>query len=325
MKTRLIVRFVCLLAVSFYAGQSSAQRFSDWSPPVNLGPTINAFETAVFFPAISKDGLSLYFTSDGRPDSLGGWDIYVSRRATTNDPWGEPQNLGPDVNSPYDDWAPFVSSDGHRLFFQSNRFGGFGGADLYVSRRQDKNNDFGWQPAANLGSGVNTDANEAGPSLYEDEAGVTTLYFSSDRPGGPGPVGPNVRGVNGQQGSDIYMSTMQPDDTFGPAVLVPELSSPSLDRRPFVQRDGLEIFLSSDRAGTNGGMDLWVATRASTSDSWSPPVNLGLPVNSTARDAGAALSFDGTTLYFQSDRPGNFTPSVYNLWVTTRTKLKGPE
>lgn len=301
-----------------------AQRFSDWSTPMNVGPTINAPSTGAFYPVLSKDGLSLYFSASFRPDSLGGWDIYVSRRANMNDAWGPPQNLGPSVNTPYDEGAPFVSIDGHRLYFQSNRPGGFGGGDLYVSRRHDKRDDLGWEPAENLGPGVNTDANEAGPSVYEDDAGLMTLYFSSDRLGGPGPIGPSGPGVNGQQGSDIYVSMLQPDGTFGSAVLVSELSSPSLDRKPFIWRDGLHIYLTSDRAGTNGGLDMWVATRASTSDLWSTPVNLGVPINGSGADAGAALSFDGTTLYFQSVRPGNFFTG-YNVWVTTRIKLKGKD
>ncbi len=323
---RLGLAFIFVAVLIAGATPALAQNFSDWSTPVNLGPTINVPGTVTSFPTFSKDGLTMYFTGIRRADTIGGWDIYVSRRATTNDPWGEPQNIGPTVNTEYDEGAPFLSVDGHRLYFQSNRPGGFGGGDLYVSRRHDKSDDFGWEPAQNLGSGVNTDANEAGPSIFEDDAGITTLYFSSDRPGGPGPIGPNAAGVNGQQGSDIYMSTLQPDDTFGPAMLVPELNTASFDRRPYVRRDGLEIFLSSDRPGTYGGLDLWVSTRLSVYDPWGPPVNLGLPVNGTGYDSGAGLSFDGTMLCYQSIRSGNVPGTTsYNFWVTTRTKVKGPK
>jgi hypothetical protein len=322
--TKFLLVLAIFVVVALCGNGASAQRFSEWSTPVNLGAPVNAPNTATFFPAISKDGLSLYFTANPRPDSLGGWDIYVSRRASVDAPWGPPENLGPNINTPYDETAPFLSTDGHRLYFESNRPDGFGGMDLYVSRRKDTSDDFGWEPAENLGSGVNTIANEAGPSVYEDDTGTTVLYFASDRPGGPGPIGPNGPGASGQQGSDIYMSAQQADGTFGPATLVDELSSPSIDRRPYVRRDGLEIFFSSQRPGTLGLADLWVSTRASTSDLWSVPVNLGLPVNGAGNDTGAALSFDGTTLYFQSVRPGNLSPVVFNLWVTTRTKLTGP-
>jgi hypothetical protein len=87
------------------------------------------------------------------------------------------------------------------------------------------------------------------------------------------------------------------------------------------------MFLASDRPGTLGAIDLWVATRAKTSDPWSAPVNLGPVVNTTLIDARPALSFDGTTLYFQSTRPGAVGctsptgPCVFDLWVTTRSRL----
>ena len=139
----------------------------------------------------------------------------------------------------------------------------------------------------NLGSDVNSAGGEFGPTLFEDDTtGAITLYFSSDRLG---------------SGFDTYASTLQPDGTFGPAVLVEELSSPSNDVRPWIRRDGLEVFLDSDRPGTLGGLDLWVSTRASTADAWSVPVNLGPLVNGPADDFRAALSFKGTyRLFVQS-------------------------
>ena len=171
----------------------------------------------------------------------------------------------------------------------------------------------------NLGSGVNTTANDAQASLFEDEETETiTLYFSSNRLGGPGL-------------DDIYASTLQSDGTFAPAGLLPELSTSSNDRQPAIRRDGLEMFFGSDRLGTLGAIDLWVATPATTHDPWSTPVNLGPVVNTTLIDARPALSFDGTTLYFQSTRPGavgcasGAASCVFDLWVTTRSKLKGPD
>ncbi|MGH7699602.1 MAG: hypothetical protein ACREMJ_03655, partial [Gemmatimonadales bacterium] len=80
---------------------------------------------------------------------------------------------------------------------------------------------------------------------------------------------------------------------------------------------------ASDRLGTFGSLDLWLATRASTSDPWSTPANLGPVVNTTVIDARPALSFDGTQLYFQSPRPGGH--GSFDLYVTTRSKLKGPD
>ncbi len=296
-------------------------QFSDWSAPVNLGPVVNT-RFVDSDPFISKDGLSLYFVAGQGRGGSGLRDIWVSQRTSTTDPWGPPQNLGPTVNSAGQENSPTLSLDGHRLYFASNRAGAtsLGGFDLYVSRRRDKRDDFGWEAPVNLGSAVNTAADETDAAFFEDEAtGATILYFASNRPGGPG-------------GNDIYASTLLPDGTFGPALLVAELSTPLDDMQPAIRRDGLELFLGSDRPGTNGASDLWVATRASTTDLWSTPVNLGPVVNSPPRppdveqsnDFRPALSFDGTALYFASAlRPGNGS-GMFDLWVSTRTRLKEP-
>jgi len=290
------------------AASEDAFVWSDWSTPVNLGSVINSTASDQH-PAISKDGLSLYFASD-RLGGLGGLDIYVSQRASVDDPWGAPVDLGPNINSAGNDLAPAFSPDGHMLYFHSNGRGGCGNADLFVSHRHDKSNDLGWESAENLGCVVNSPANDAGPTIVEDEAtGITTLIFTSTRPGGPGDF-------------DIYQSTRVGDGEFGPASLVTELSEPFRDTRTAISRDGLELFLSSDVTGRPGGVgsqDLWVSTRATTSDPWSAPANLGPGVNSTAFDGAPALSFDGTTLYFFSARPGGLGGN--DLYVTTRTHV----
>jgi hypothetical protein len=298
-----------LVASALLAVADADDQYSDWGAPVNLGPTVN---TTLFEidSTISKDGLSLYFSSP-RPGGFGGFDIWVSQRPGMDAPWGTPQNLGPNVNSSGNEFTPSLTIDGHRLYFTSNRPGGFGANDIYVSRRHNKRDDFAWRPAVNLGSGVNTDAAEGGPEHFEDDiTGAVTLCFSSNRPGGLG-------------AEDIYCSTLQPDETFGPAAPVPELNTPFDDVHPVMRRDGLEMFISSNRPGSFGDRDLWVSTRPSTSDPWSTPVNLGPVVNSAALDARPALSFDGTALYFQSTRPGGF--GTRDLYVTMRTKLKQPE
>ncbi len=280
--------------------------YGPWTEPRNLGPVINtAFIDGD--PAISKDGLSLYISTD-RPGGLGDLDIWVSQRASVDDPWGPPQPLGPNVNSDAADLAPAFSPDGHWMYFGSLRTGGCGGADIYVSHRHDAKDDFGWEPAVNLGCVVNTASDELFPTFFEDEAlGTTTLYYASNRPGGRGDF-------------DIYVSPRGDEDgAFGPGALVAELSSSGRDSRTAIRRDGLEIFLASDRPGGLGDRDLYVATRARTLDAWSTPVNLGPVVNSAARDGAPALSFDGTTLYFFSRRLGGFGAS--DLYVTTRQQI----
>ena len=288
---------------------AGAQQYSDWSAPVNLGYPVNS-SFADQNPVISRDGLTLYFSSD-RPGGFGGLDIWVARRASADDPWGTPQNLGPNINTPYTDNSPALSPDGRQLIFFSNRPGAFGDTDIYVSRRRHKRDDLGWGPAQNLGSGVNTSYSERGPEYFRNpKTGIITLYFNSNRPGGKG-------------GNDIYASTLQPDGTFGPAVLVEELNSPADDQALAIRRDGLELIIASNREGTLGGLDLFVATRASTSKPWSTPVHLGPVLNSADVEAGVALSFRGTALYFHSGRLGGL--GLFDIYMSTRSKLKEPD
>ena len=303
-----LIAFGGILAlVMAQAPPSNARRFSDWSAPVYLGPVINSASNDQQ-PAIAKNGLSMYFSSN-RPGGLGGFDMYVSQRESFDDPWGQPVNLGPTLNTASNEGNPAFSRDEHLMFFQSDRSGGFGGIDIWVSRRCHKHDDFDWQPAVNLGAGLNSAAGDNAPSYFEnDDEGVPQLYFASNRPGGFG-------------GLDIYLSEQTADGSFGPAVLVTELSSPGGDSRPSIRRDGLEIFLQSDRTGTMGGVDLWVATRKSTLDAWSTPVNLGDTINSAFSEQNPYLSFDGRTLLFASDRPGG--SGGPDLYMSTRAKHRG--
>jgi WD40-like Beta Propeller Repeat len=136
---------------------------------------------------------------------------------------------------------------------------------------------------------------------------VTTLYFTSlNRPGNIGDW-------------DIYTSVLQADGTFGIGQLVTEMSSVGRDTRTSISRNGLEMFITSNRTGGLGGLDVWVSTRNSTSDSWSAALNLGAPMNSTDNDGAPALSFDGTTLYFYSLRTGGYGGN--DLYIATRSKL----
>ena len=296
-----------IVLVSASTASSSAQKYSDWSEPINLGPLVNS--TALDRgPAISKDALSLYFASN-RPGGFGLEDIYVSQRETRDDEWGPPTNLGPTINTAANETVPAFSRDGHLLFFVTSRPGGFGGADIWVSRRDHTHDDFGWQPPENLGAGVNSAFNDAGPSYFaNDEMGVTQLFFNSIRPGGPGI-------------SNIYVSEQTADGSFGPAVLVVELNDLGDSNRTSIRHDGREIFFGSNRPGSINLSDLWVATRETVFDAWSEPVNLGSTLNAGPLDVQPYISSDRETLFFASTRPGGFGST--DLYMSTRTKGSG--
>src|SRR5262245_20908690 len=170
--------------------------FGPWSTPAKLGPVVNS-RVHEWSSAISKDGLSLYITSS-RAGGVNGPnpghfnEIWVSQRAGIHAPWQAPVNLDafnetPVINAVGSGTAaPNFSADGHLFFFQSPRPGGYGGSDLYVSRRTNKHDDFGWQEPVNLGGLINTSYGDLQPDYFEDEeTGIVVLYFTSDRPGGP--------------------------------------------------------------------------------------------------------------------------------------------
>ncbi len=301
------MRFRTLFSVGFLAmallvaATGAAAKLGDWSAPVNLGPVVNS----PFLdqgPAISPDGLALYFNSN-RPGGLGGDDIWVARREKESDPWGTPFNLGAPVNTPFDERVPAFSRDARTLFLASSHPDGFGVRDVWMSQRQDPDDDFGWGPLVNLGSNVNTAADEAGSALFEhgDDA---VLIFNSARPGPPG------TGL-----FDLYVSVRDDDGSFGPATLIAELSTPLVEARPTISRDGREIFFTRGPT-TAGPFDLWTATRENRRDPWSEATDLGPVVNSVANDVRPWLSRDARTLFFDSARAGG--SGAADLWLTTR-------
>jgi hypothetical protein len=212
------------------------------------------------------------------------------------------------VNSIDIESRPSLSRDGHWLFFSSNRPGGNApGLDIWASYRQHVHDDFAWETPAPLLGGVNAGmSSEIEASFVEnDDDGAPLLYFVSDRPGGFG-------------GLDVYVCEQLADGTWGAAAHVPELSSTSPDQSISVRFDGLEAFIVKGLAPLPAGFDLWVSTRASTSDDWSAPVKLPAPANSSTTDTSAEISADRLTLYFESTRPGGRGGS--DLWMTTRSK-----
>ncbi|MBM4027835.1 MAG: hypothetical protein FJ280_20905 [Planctomycetes bacterium] len=156
-----------------------------WGPPVNLGPVVNSPADEAC-PALSPNALELYFSGIGyadayvRPGGYGSADLWVTRRATRNDPWGAPVNLGPVVNSAKNDRRPYLSADGLVLFFDSARAGS-SGLDLYLTRRTTVSDP--WGPPINLGPVINSPAHEEYACVSADG---TTLYWDCARPGGYG-------------------------------------------------------------------------------------------------------------------------------------------
>ena len=263
-------------------------------------------------PFISRDGRTFYMASrrltgpaDFKPDI----NIWVATRSGADEPWGAPVLVGEPVSidttsaaaADVNDFCPTLDRDGHEFYFVSNRAGGCGGDDIYTTRLRPD----GWDPVANLGCGVNTPGNEASPFPLPQSTTGPVLYFSSTV----------------SDAGDIYSSEWH-GGAFQGRQLVPGVNTASVEGQPNVRRDGLELFFFSNRPGSRGN-DIYSASRASTADDWSTPINLGPAVNGLemSSETRPSLSWDGTTLYFGSNRAGGEGDADH--YVATREKPAG--
>lgn len=175
---------------------------SEWTSPVRLPENINSKEYVEASASLAPDNDIIYFSSD-RPGGFGGKDIYFSRRLPDNS-WGKPMNLGPPVNTEYDEDAPFIHPDGKTLYFSSKGHTTIGGYDIFRSSMDEKYN---WSIPENLGYPIN--------SVDDDIYFVMSLdgkngYYSANRP-------------NGYGDQDIYM-IRNPEQYFQLTVIKGKLS-----------------------------------------------------------------------------------------------------
>ena len=297
--------------------QGRGHEFSGWSTAMSL-EAVPGTDTSLNTefndgcPTLAPDGMTLFMASN-RSGGLGGQDIWIARRESPNDPWGAPANVGEPINTANDDFCPSPTRDGHLFLFTSNRPGGCGGSDIYMTRW--RNDIQGWDDPVNLGCEVNTAGNEASPFLVNGPGG-RVLYFSSNVVGGYSEEPPGA--IVGDD--DIYVSEWH-GGAFQGRYLVEGVNTAANDSRPNLSHDGQELFFDSNREGTLGGADIFVAVREGPHDAWSTPEPLGPSVNSGSAETRASLSWDGTVLVFGSNRSDG--EGMTDVYVTTRTKLKG--
>jgi hypothetical protein len=280
---------VVVPTVLVLVGSGQVQGDFRFGEPANLGSTINTRDSELD-PDISTDGLELYFQSS-RTGAYGDSDIYVATRATTDDPWSEPVNLGPLVNSSSTEFGPNISADGLSLYFNSTRPGGSGQNDLYVAARKTVLE--AWGEPVNLGPIVNTSFHDVNPSIAADGL---SLFFSdwdgaTPRPGGYGQC-------------DIWMTQRASlsEPWRSPVNLGPQLNGPLVEGAADISYDGTVLFFSGYLSGAD--WDLWFA-RQNIDATWGPPVNLGPLVNTNSyADICPCISADGRMLYFSSFRSG---------------------
>ena len=225
--------------------------------------------------------------------------------------FGEPEILGPRINSPdKGELLNCISSDGLEMYLQ---YGSpeLGHWDIAVSKRATADSD--WGPVEDLGSAVNTTSHEEHASLSADGL---TLYFDSDRQDGYG-------------SSDIWVTTrLTRDAPWTMAVnMGPKVNSSRTDGQPWISIDDLELYFISSRSGGYGDTDIWVVRRETKNAPWEEPVNLGLPINSQYRENTPRLSPDGLILFFGEHESGPFRPDGFgssDLWMSTRPRRTDP-
>ncbi|MBN2681598.1 MAG: PD40 domain-containing protein [Bacteroidales bacterium] len=148
----------------------------DWTKPTKLPFPINT-KSKETHASLSADGRSLYFTSD-RKGGLGGLDIYVIRKLP-NGSWGDAMNLGPTINTPYDEEGPFIHPDGVTLFFSSIGHNSMGGFDIFFSSNEDGS----WSKPSNIGYPINTTEDDV---FYTPTPDGKRAYYASHQTGGIG-------------------------------------------------------------------------------------------------------------------------------------------
>jgi outer membrane protein OmpA-like peptidoglycan-associated protein/tetratricopeptide (TPR) repeat protein len=160
-----------------------------WGEAINLGGRVNSDQWDAQ-PSLSPDKRDLYFASR-RLGSFGGKDIYVCH-LQANGRWSEPENMGAGINTSGDDECPFIHADNQTLYFVSNGLPGYGGNDLFVTRKSYNGN---WEKPKNLGYPINTIDDEGTLFIAADGK---TAYYASDRSDSKG-------------GHDIYSFELRQD------------------------------------------------------------------------------------------------------------------
>ena len=292
------IALLLLAFVGLVLTAASARADFTFGKPVNLGPNINSSSVEID-PSISADGLELFFESR-RPGGHGLADIYVSRRASKDDPWGPCMNIGAPVNTANWEQSPSISADGLSLYF-SPWTGVYGSDYLAVTTRASVSDP--WGLPVSLGATVDSSADTWAPSISADGL---VVFFVSGRAGGLG-------------GDDLWFtSRATKNDPWGSPVNLGATVNSSLEECfPDISADSRMLFFSDHmggpwRPGGYGGQDLWVTARATINDPWGEPMNLGPVINSSYWDLSPNISADGRTLYFTSDRPGGIGSA--DLW-----------
>lgn len=259
--------------------------------PVNLGRNINT-EANEYFPCLTADNQTLLFTrlvQDAESFSGRQEDFFTSN--WSGNEWQPATNIGPPINTIYNEGAPTLSADGNILIFTAcesvNGYGpgrsGYGRCDLFISERIGSS----WSVPRNMERPVNTRHWESQPAVSSDGR---SLYFVSNRDGY----------------YDIYVTMMDDAGNWTePEKLGKNINTDGYEGSVFIHPDNQTLYFSSDGHVGMGGLDIFMSRR-DTAGEWGPPVNLGYPINTHKDENSILVSADGMLAMFASDREEGF-------------------
>ncbi|MEX2130725.1 MAG: hypothetical protein WD772_04510 [Pseudohongiellaceae bacterium] len=267
-----------LIAASAFAQSDGTNAFV----AVNMGPVINTAARDAE-PTFSADGQTMYFNCFDRQGRVGS-DICVTTRE--GDGWSEPQIVEAVSSAEYLEVEPLLSPDGQQLYIMSDRPGGEGGHDIWVSNLVNGQ----WSEPVNMGAPINSP--EMDHCIYFAGENWEIAYWTSTRPGGFGR-------------DDIWTST-KVNGVWKEAVnLGSNINSTAREHHSLPSRDGQSLYVTSTRDNGYGNEDIFVSTK-DAQGIWGPLHNLGPLVNTEANDRCPAFSPDFATFYFDSQRAGGF-------------------
>lgn len=287
---------LCLI-ICFTAGCMPAQGGNNSFPKLNgpyLGQTRPGIEPVVFAPGIVSDGLinrDIAMMPDGKEiyfcSAAGNYNytaIYFTK--LKNGRWTKPEVLSFASDPGYMNLEPFISPDGKKLYFLSNKPSIKNGVasedqDIWVAERKGE----GWGEPVNLGPPINTDSGEFFPSVTNEG----TIYFSREE--------------KQTRANFIYRSRLVNGKYTEPEKLGPEINSGKSQYNAFIAPDESYIIVPVfGRADSRGGTDYYIVYR-SKEDKWSKPINLGDKINTVfSQEWSPYVSPDGKYFFFMSIR-----------------------
>lgn len=268
-----------------------------------LSDTVNRF-VMQYFPVLTADEQDLIFTRRTGFNDIHDEDLVISTKDSQGR-WSAPASISPVINSEMNEGTCSISADGRKLIFTSCAGrDNFGSCDLYETHK----NGTEWSMPRNLGPFVNTPAWESQPTLSADGR---TLYFVSDRRSGMG-----MR--------DIWMSTLDEKGNWTKAVNMGKpINSEYDEMSPFIHVNNRTLYFATNALQGFGGYDIFFSQRDSSG--WSPPTNIGSPINNHDDQYSLFITANGKKAYYSHEETredGRSFSKIYEVHIPEENWLK---